>query len=266
MSQVGLQTTIKRILNNMRFQNKVAIVTGGARDIGREISLRLAGEGAKVVINYFGSEEGATKTVEDIKTAGGEAIAVRGDVTKKADVEQLVAEAQKAFGNNIHILVNVAGGLVARKTLPDMDEEFWAYVIDLNVKSVFLTAKLVSPLMPAGSSIINFSSQAARDGGGPGASAYVTGKGAVTAFTRALAKELGPKGIRVNALCPGMISTTFHDTFSKPEGRQAFANTAALRREGQAKEIADAVVYLSSDDASFITGVNLDINGGIIFS
>jgi 3-oxoacyl-[acyl-carrier protein] reductase len=250
----------------MRLKNKVAIVTGGGRDIGKAVSLKLAAEGAKVVINYFGSEEKANETVKEIKNLGGEAIAIKGDVTKNAEVLKLIEAAKKNFGNKIHILVNVAGGLVARKTLEEMDEVFWDNVIAINLRSVFLLVKNVVPLMPAGSAIINFSSQAARDGGGPGATAYATGKGAVTTFTRGLAKELGPKGIRVNAVCPGMIATTFHDTFTKPEVRTNVANATPLRRQGEATEVAELVVYLASDESSFITGANIDINGGLFFS
>ena len=120
--------------------------------------------------------------------------------------------------------------------------------------------------MPAGSSIINFSSQAARDGGGFGAIAYAASKGAVSTFTRGLAKELGPKGIRVNAVCPGLIATTFHDRFTKPEVRTAVANATPLRRQGEAKEVADLVAYLASDESGFVTGANIDINGGTYFS
>ena len=250
----------------MKLKNKVAIVTGGARDIGKEVSIKLANEGAKVVINYFGSEEKANETVAAIKANGGEAIAVKGNMTKNKDVVKLMEETKKTFGNEVHLLVNVAGGLIARKTMEEMDEDFWDDVIALNLKSVFLTVKNVLPLMPAGSSIINFSSQAGRDGGGPGATAYATGKGAVTTFTRGLAKELGPKGIRVNAVCPGMIATTFHDTFTKPEVRTNVANATPLRRQGAANEVADLVIYLASDEASFITGANIDINGGTYFS
>jgi 3-oxoacyl-[acyl-carrier protein] reductase len=250
----------------MKLSNKVAIVTGGARDIGRAVSLQLAAAGAKVVLNYFGSEEKANDAVNEIKKNGGEAIAVKADMTKAADVQALVSSAREAFGDAIHILVNVTGGLVARKTLDDMDENFWDEVISLNLKSVFLAVKNIVPLMPQGSSIVNFSSQAGRDGGGAGATAYATGKGAVTTFTRGLAKELGPKGIRVNAVCPGMIATTFHDTFTKPEVRTNVANSTPLRRQGEAKEVADLVVYLAGDESSFITGANIDINGGTWFS
>lgn len=250
----------------MKLTNKVAIVTGGVRDIGKAISLRLASEGAKVVVNYYGSQELADATLEEIKSAGGEAILFKGDMTSPADVDSLIEQTQAAFGSTIDILVNVAGGLVARKTMAEMDLEFFNKVIQLNLNSAFLVTKAVLPHMPEGGSIVNFSSQAAKDGGGPGASAYATSKGAVTTFTRSLAKELGPKNIRVNSLCCGIISTTFHDTFSKPEVRKNIAGSTPLRREGAPSEVADVVAYLASDEASFITGVNLDVNGGLIFS
>lgn len=250
----------------MRLKNKVAIVAGGARDIGREITLKLASEGAKVVVNYFSSEEKAKEVVKQITDSGGEAIAVKADVTKNNDVLALVEAAKKAFGKEVHVLVNVTGGMVARKILQDMDEPFWDEVMNLNAKSAFLLCRHVVPFMPAGSSIINFSSQAARDGGGFGAIAYAASKGAVSTFTRGLAKELGPKGIRVNAVCPGMIATTFHDTFTKPEVRTAVANATPLRRQGEAREVADLIAYLASDESGFITGANIDINGGTYFS
>jgi len=250
----------------MRLKNKIAIVSGGARDIGREVSVQLAKEGAKVVVNYFDSKEQADETLKLIQDIGGEAIIVPGDMTKAKDVETLVAKTRESFGDEIHVLVNVVGGLVARKTTAEMDENFWDFVMNVNLKSVFLTVKAVTPFMPSGSSIINFSSLAARDGGGPGASAYATSKGAVMTYTRALAKEFGPKNIRVNALAPGMISTTFHDTFTKSEVRTNVANATSLKREGNALEVADLVVYLASDQSSFLTGNNIDINGGLAFS
>jgi 3-oxoacyl-[acyl-carrier protein] reductase len=250
----------------MRLKGKIAIVTGGGRDIGRSVSIKLASEGAKVVVNYKNGDDEANKTLQAIKEAGGEAIIVKGDVTNAADIANLVNETRKAFGEEIHILVNVAGGLVARKTLQEMDEAFFDTVMNLNLKSVFLAAKAVTPYMQSGASIINFSSIAGRDGGGPGASAYATSKGAVITFTRSLAKELGPKGIRVNAVAPGMIATSFHDTFSKPEVRANVANATPLKREGKADEVADLVAYLASDESSFINGANVDINGGLFFS
>jgi len=250
----------------MRLKNKVAIVAGGARDIGKEVSLKLAKEGAKVIVNYYSSEAKAKEVVKQIIDSGGEAVAVKADVTRSNEIASLLEESKKAFGGEVHVLVNVTGGIVARKTLADMDENFWDEVIKLNLKSVFLLCKHIVPLMPSGSSIINFSSQAGRDGGGFGAIAYATSKGAVSTFTRGLAKELGPAGIRVNAVCPGMIATTFHDTFTKPEVRTAVANATPLRRQGEAKEIADLVAYLAGEESAFITGTNIDINGGTYFS
>lgn len=250
----------------MKLKGKVAIVTGAGRDIGKAVAIKLAAEGAKVVINFRSNEEQANETLQSIKQSGSEAIIVKGDVTKNEDVAKVVSDAQKAFGKEIHILVNVAGGMVARKLLTDMDETFWDEVMTLNVKSVFFLIKAVVPFMPSGSSIINFSSQAGRDGGGFGATAYATSKGAVATFTRGMAKELGPNGIRVNAVDPGMIDTTFHDTFTKPEVRTNVANSTPLRRQGKAEEVADLVCYLASDESSFITGTNIDINGGTYFS
>lgn len=251
---------------NMRLKNKVAVVTGGSRDIGRAVSCQLAKEGAKVVINYFGNEENAQETLKQVKELGGEAIIFKADMTKADEVAALVKATQEAYGEEINVLVNVAGGLVSRKSTAEMDEDFWDYVMNLNLKSVFLAVKAISPYMPAGSSIINFSSLAGRDGGGPGASAYATSKGAIMTYTRSLAKEFGPKNIRVNSVAPGMIATAFHDTFTKPEVRTNVANATALKREGNAAEVADLVVYLASEDASFITGNNIDINGGLSFS
>lgn len=250
----------------MRLKNKVAVVTGGARDIGRAISCQLAREGAKVVINYFDDENKAIETAELIKKEGGEAITVYGDMTKADDANNLVQKARESFGEEIHILANVAGGLVGRKKLVDMEESFFDFLVDLNFKSVFLVSKAVVPFMPNGGSIINFSSLAARDGGGPGASIYAAAKGAVMTYTRSLAKELGPQGIRVNALAPGVISTTFHDVHSTPQIRQNICNATALRREGTAQEVADLVAYLASSDSSFLNGNNIDINGGLAFS
>jgi len=249
-----------------KLNGKVAIVTGAGRDIGRAVALELAKQGAKVAINFRGNEDNASATLAEIERAGGTAVKVRADVTRADQVAQLVAEVRKAFGDEIHILANVAGGMVERRPLADMDQEFFNHVMQLNVTSTFLTTKAVVPHMPAGSAIVNFASQAGRDGGGPGACAYATSKGAVMTFTRSMAKELGPRGIRVNALCPGMIATTFHDTFTKDEVRKNVAAATPLRREGNSDEVAAATAWLASDDAAFVTGANIDINGGTFFS
>ena len=248
------------------FKGKVAVVTGGSRDIGRAICVKLAIEGAKVIVNYLNSESAAKETVDEIKSLGGEAVAVKADVSKLDDIKNLKAKSVEAFGGKVDILVNNAGGLFARKTLQELDESFYDKVMDVNFKATVFVMQAFEPLMGKGGSIINLSSLAARDGGGGGSSLYASSKGAVTTFTRAMAKELGPKGIRVNALCPGLIATKFHDDFTKDEIRKMVASKTPVRREGSADEVADLVVYLASDKSSFITGSNFDINGGLAFS
>lgn len=249
-----------------KLKGKIAIVTGGARDIGRAISLKLAQEGAKVVVNYNNSETEANHTVEQINVLGGHAIAVRADVSKLSGIETLRDQAIQAFGDKFDILVNNAGGLFARKTLQEFDESFYDLVMNVNFKSTVFVTRALEKYMGKGASIINLSSQAARDGGGGGSALYASSKGAVTVFSRAMAKELGAKGIRVNAICPGLIGTKFHDDFTKNEIRSKVASNTPLNREGSASEVADLVAYLASDESSFINGNNIDINGGLAFS
>ena len=247
-------------------KGKIAVVTGGSRDIGRAIAIKLAKSGADVVVNYFSSETGAKETVEEIKSLGQKAIMVKADVSKLDDIAKLRSKTVEAFGDSIDILVNNAGGLFARRSLEEFDEEFYDLVMNVNFKSTVFVTQAFEPLMGRGASIINISSQAARDGGGGGSTLYASSKGAVSTFTRSMSKELGPKGIRVNALCPGLIGTKFHDDFTKDEVRVKVASVTPLRREGSAEEVADLVAYLASDEASFINGNNIDINGGLAFS
>ncbi|QQV76358.1 glucose 1-dehydrogenase [Sphingomonas aliaeris] len=246
----------------MKFAGKVALVTGGGRDIGKSVSEKLAAGGARVIVNYRSDEAAAQATVDGILAAGGDAVLHRADVTKASEVAGLV----EAAGERIDILVNLAGGMVARKTLAEMDEAFFDQVMELNLKSAFLVTKAALPKLGKGSAIVNVASLAGRDGGGPGASIYATSKGALMTLTRSWAKEMGPQGIRVNAVCPGLIGTSFHDIFSKPEGRAAVAGNTPLRREGHPDDVADLIAYLASDEASFLTGTCVDINGGLGFS
>ena len=157
-----------------KFNGKVAVVTGGARDIGKAISVQLAALGAKVVVNYYNSEAGANETVEEIKAAGGEAIAVKADASNLADIQHLKSKTVEAFGDKVDILVNNAGGLFARKTLGELDESFYNLVMDVNFKSTVFVMQAFEPLMGKGGSIINLSSLAARDGGGGGSSLYAS--------------------------------------------------------------------------------------------
>lgn len=249
----------------MEFTGKTAIVTGGGRDIGRACAIRLAEGGANVAINYHSSSAGAESAVAEIKAAGGNAFALQGDMTNADDVARLVSETQSQFGASIDVLVHVTGGLVARKTIAEAGIDHWNAVMNLNVTSFFLITKETAPHMPAGSSIVSFASQAGRDGGGPGAVAYAASKGAVMTMTRGLAKEFGPK-IRVNAICPGMIDTDFHNTFTKDEVRKFVANATPLKREGLSVDVANLTAFLASDQAAFMTGTCVDINGGILFS
>ncbi len=247
----------------MKLAGKTAIITGGGRDIGAAVATKFASEGANVVINYFASSKSADETAAKIATAGGNAIAVQGDLNKQDDVLALVSKAIDTFGG-VDILVNNAGGLIARKTVAEMELEHWEAVMALNLTSTFMMTKACLKHMKSGT-IVNLASQAGRDGGGPGAVAYATSKGAVMTMTRALAKELGPD-IRVNALCPGMIDTDFHNIHTPDAGRRGFEANAPLKRQGHVDDAANLVLFLACEDSAFITGTNIDINGGMLFS
>ncbi|MEQ6202427.1 glucose 1-dehydrogenase [Sulfitobacter sp. HNIBRBA2951] len=247
----------------MKLAGKTAIITGGGRDIGSAVAIKLASEGANVAINYFASSEGADKTVAAIEAAGGKAIALQGDLTNQADVDALVATTVGTFGS-VDVLVNNAGGLIARKTIAEMELEHWDAVMRLNVTSTFMMTKACLAQMKTGA-IVNLASQAGRDGGGAGAVAYATSKGAIMTMTRGLAKELGPD-IRVNALCPGMIDTDFHNIHTPDAGRRGFEANAPLKRQGHVEDAANMVLFLACDDSAFVTGTNMDLNGGMLFS
>lgn len=247
----------------MSMKGKVAIVAGGGRDIGRACAIDLAKNGADIVLTYHSSNASALTAVEEIEALGQKAIAVQADLTNQADVDKTVAAAQSLGG--IDCLVHVSGGLVGRVKISEMSDEHWQNVMDVNLTSLFKMTRACIPHMKAGSSIVTFASQAGRDGGGPGAVAYATSKGAVMTFTRALAKELGPD-IRVNSVCPGMISTGFHDTFTNNDVRKNVAGATVLKREGTSEEVASLVTFLASEQSSYMTGNNVDINGGLLFS
>ncbi len=245
-------------------QNTLALVFGGGRDIGGAVSIALAQRGATVALSYNGSDPAAT--IAAIEATGQKPLVYKVDAFDTAAVRNFAASAQKDAAKPIGILANVVGGLLARKKMDEMDDAFWDQVFALNVKSVFAMTQAALPLMSDGGAIVNVASQAGRDGGGPGSIAYGASKGAIITMTRGLAKELAPRRIRVNAVCPGMIATKFHDDFTKPEVRQRVAGMTPLGREGQASEVGDLVTYLASPQSSFVNGACIDINGGILFS
>jgi len=247
----------------MKLKGKTAIVTGGGRDIGRACAIRLAAEGANVAINYFASSEGADRAVAEITAAGGKAFALQGDLNTQAGVDALVAKTVAEFGG-VDVLVNNTGGLIARKSIAEMSLEHWNAVLELNLTSTFLMIKASLPHLKSGA-IVNLASQAGRDGGGGGAVAYAASKGAVMTMTRGLAKELGPN-VRVNAICPGMIDTDFHNIHTPDAARKGFEAAAPVKRQGVPDDVANLVLFLACDDSAFITGTNVDINGGMLFS
>lgn len=246
------------------FTNQLAVVFGGGRDIGAAIAIELAARGAQVALSYHQSQPG--NVIAAVESHGQKAIAQKVDALDTSAVRAFVASAARAAGKPIGVLVNVVGGLVARRKMDEMDDAFWEQVMNLNVRSVFASTQAALPLMADGGAIVNLSSQAGRDGGGQGSVAYGASKGALMTMTRGLAKELGPRRIRVNAVCPGMIATKFHDDFTKPEVRQKVAGMTPLGREGKAEEVATLVAFLAGSGASFVNGACVDINGGILFS
>ncbi|SFL40979.1 3-oxoacyl-[acyl-carrier protein] reductase [Shimia haliotis] len=189
---------------------------------------------------------------------------MQGDMTSEDDVAALVAKTVETFGG-VDMLLHVTGGILARVPMAEMTLDHLRAVMDVNLTSFVLAVRECLPHMSEGSSIVGLASQAGRDGGGSGASAYGASKGALMTLTRGLAKELGPK-IRVNSLCPGMIDTDFHNIFTKPEVRKHVAGITPLKREGTSEDVAKLAVFLASDEAAFITGANVDINGGMLFS
>jgi len=248
-------------VSEKELEGKVAIVTGASRGIGRAIAERFAAEGATVVVNYVSAAGEAKKVVDRIKQAGGDAVAVRGDVSKSADVKELVAAAVRQYGR-VDILVNNAGVMVTKAAL-DATEDDWDRTIDVNLKGAYLCSKEVAPLMmkQQGGRIINMSSNSGLYH--PSAmrfTEYVVSKAGLNGLTKALALAWGPH-ITVNAICPGWIKTDMiADT--DPEVEKRILAETALGRWGTPDEIAGAAVFLASNDANFITGELLIVAGG----
>ena len=239
-----------------------ALVTGGGVGIGRRIALRLAQAGAHVAVSYRTHEPDP----ELVTALGSDAVIVQLDATSETDVAALARTIAERF-STLDVLVNNVGGLVRRATLGDLDVELWRAVMAVNVDSTYLVTRALLPLITRGRGrVINMASLAGHNGGGPGALAYATSKAAIFGFTRALAREVAPDGITVNALAPGFIEETpFHDTFTSAEAKAATIAAIPLRRAGNPDDVASAVQWLASTDSGFVTGSVIDINGGQYF-
>jgi 3-oxoacyl-[acyl-carrier protein] reductase len=251
--------------NYLDLSGKVALVTGASSGIGAATAERLAELGARVSLGYHGNETGVEQVCRRIADSGGTAMAVKADVRRLGQVRALVAKTAEALGP-IDVLVNNAGSLVKRARIEEMTEEVWDEVFALNLKSAAFCTQAVAASMVDRQSgvIINVGSIAGRNGGGPGAGAYAAAKAALMSLTRSWAKELAPKGVRVNAVAPGVIATPFHETFSTPEMMRSFVSAIPIGRVGTSRECATVIAFLASDAASYVIGETVEINGGML--
>jgi 3-oxoacyl-[acyl-carrier protein] reductase len=243
---------------------KVALVTGAGGGIGRACALALAERGADVAVHYRRSRDGAAETARAVEALGRRALTIEGDLTSAAAARSVVVAAS-ALGA-VDLLVNNTGDLIARKPLAEMDETLFRSVMDVNVLSAFLCCQAAAPGMIARRSgaIVNLSSLAAHNGGGPGALAYAAAKGAVISLTKAIAKELAPHGVRVNCVSPGLIGETeFHGRFTAKEAFDAIARTVPLGRAGTPAEVAAVVAFLAGPESAYLSGETVEVNGGL---
>jgi 3-oxoacyl-[acyl-carrier protein] reductase len=246
--------------------NTVALVTGGGAGIGRAAALELAARGADVAVHYHRSEAGAQETARQIVALGRKSATFGGDLTRRDEAQALVASVVARLGG-IDLLVNNAGDLVERKPLLEMTETLWRQVLDLNLSSVFFVTQATVPGMieRGRGTIVNVSSLAAHNGGGPGALAYAAAKGGLISLTKALAKELAPKGLRVNCVSPGLIGqTAFHGRFTAPEAFAAIEKTIPIGRGGTPEEVGRVIAFLSGPDSAYLVGETVEVNGGML--
>ena len=241
--------------------SKTILVTGGSRGIGRACCIVAARRGWRVGINHAGNEAAAKETLAAVRDAGGQGLVLAGDVSAEAEVIAMFAATVAAFGP-LDGLVNNAGIVAPGMKLADMDVARMRRMFDVNILGAFLCAREATRLMARGGSIVNISSAAARLGGAGEYVDYAASKGAIDTLTIGLAKELGPAGIRVNAVRPGIIETDIHASGGKPDRAARLGPTSPLGRAGTAEEVAEAVIWLLGDAASYATGALLDVAGG----
>ena len=251
----------------MTDSEKVAWVTGSSTGIGRAVATELARQDYRVVVHYNASEDEARGVVESIESSGGEASLVSGDVSDAAEVKRMVGEIEDRYGR-VDVLVNNAGSLIERRSLAEMTEDLWDRVMDVNLKSVYLCSQAVLPMMKERGSgrIVNVTSVAARNGGGPGSVAYATAKAGVSNLTHAMAKELVSDNILVNGVAPGIITTPFHERFTPPDVREQMTSGIPIGREGTPEETARVVAFLVSPSADYLVGEIIEANGGQLMS
>jgi 3-oxoacyl-[acyl-carrier protein] reductase len=249
------------------FSEEVAWVTGSSTGIGAASAVALARQGCRVAVHYNRSEDEAREVMEQITASGGDAMLVGGDVSDAGEVEGMAREVEDRYGR-LDVLVNNAGSLIERRSFSELTEDLWDRVISVNLKSVFLCSKAVLPMMKRQGSgrIINMTSVAARNGGGPGSAAYASAKGGVSTLTRAMAKDLVSDNILVNGVAPGVITTPFHDRFTPPDVRENMAAAIPMGREGTPEEVAGAVLFLASPWANYLVGEIIEVNGGQLMS
>lgn len=249
--------------NYLEMKEKTALVTGASSGIGAATAVVLADLGARVAVGYYHNQRGAEEVCKAICHAGGTAAAIRADVRRVEEIGPLVERVESELGP-IDILINNAGSLVKRQPVRDLSLELWDEVMDLNLKSAAFCSRAVAAGMVERKrgAIVNVVSIAGRNGGGPGAGLYSTAKGGLITYTKALAREMAPYGVRVNAVSPGVIDTPFHEVFSTPETMANFVKSIPLGRVGKAGECATAIAFLASDAASYIVGETIEVNGG----